>query len=122
MTSYLEIEDALRVVNRLGFHVRDAGLLASALARPATRVLGADVYPLLPMKAAAVLESVARFHALLDGNKRTAWTLMALTLWINGHKHNFTADQGFDLVLGVASGEISLEQSAALVSDHMVAR
>lgn len=122
MTSYLEIEDAQRVVNRLGFHVRDAGLLASALARPATTVLGADVYPLLPMKAAAVLESVARFHPLLDGIKRTAWTLMALTLWINGYKHNFTADQGFDLVLGVASGEISLEQSAALVSDHMVAR
>lgn len=74
------------------------------------------------MKAAAVLESVARFHPLIDGNKRTAWTLMVLMLWINGYKHDFTADQGFDLVLGVASGEIILKQSAALVSVHMVAR
>lgn len=122
MTSYLEIEDALRVVDRLGFHVRDIGLLASALARPATTVLGADVYPLLPMKAAAVLESVARFQPLIDGNKRTAWALMALMLWINGYRHDFTADQGFDLVLGVASGEIILKQSAALVSVHIVAR
>ena len=104
MTAYLEIEDALQVVDRYGFQIRDVGLLASALTRPATTVRGAEAYPELAVKAAALLESVARFHPLLDGNKRTAWTIMVLLLWINGYRHNFTTDEGFRLVVGVAAG------------------
>ncbi|WP_026554395.1 type II toxin-antitoxin system death-on-curing family toxin [Arthrobacter sp. 35W] len=122
MSSYLEIEDALQVVDRYGFHIRDIGLLASALARPATTVMGVEAYPQLPMKAAALLESVARFHPLIDGNKRTAWTLMALMLWINGHRHNFTTDEGFDLVVGVAAGNVTLERSAAMIAAHLIPR
>lgn len=122
MTAYLDIEDALHVVDRYGFHIRDVGLLASALARPATTVMGAEAYPGLAEKAAALLESVARFHPLIDGNKRTAWTLMVLLLWINGFKHDFTTNQGFDLVVGVAAGAIGLEDSAAEINQHMVAR
>jgi death-on-curing protein len=106
VTSYLNIEDALQVVDRYGFHIRDVGLLASALARPATTVMGAEAYPELAVKAAALLESVARFHPLIDGNKRTAWTLTVLLLWINGYRHSFTTDEGFDLVVGVAGGTI----------------
>lgn len=59
MTAYLDIEDALQVVDRYGFHIRDVGLLASALARPATTVMGTEAYPELAVKAAALLESVA---------------------------------------------------------------
>ncbi|MDQ0029039.1 hypothetical protein [Arthrobacter bambusae] len=44
MTAYLDIEDALQVVARYGFHVRDVGMLAAALIRPATTVKGADAY------------------------------------------------------------------------------
>lgn len=36
MTRYLTFEDILRQVERLGFVVRDPGLLASAIGRPAT--------------------------------------------------------------------------------------
>lgn len=122
MTAYLEIEDALQVVDRYGFHIRDIGLLASVLARPATTVLGAEAYPQLPVKAAALLDSVARFHALIDGNKRTAWTLMVLMLWINGYRHDFTTDAAFDLVVGVAAGDVSLEVSAGLIATHLVRR
>lgn len=122
MSSYLEIEDALQVIDRYGFHIRDIGLLASALARPATTVMGTEAYPQLPMKAAALLESVACFHPLIDGNKRTAWTLMVLMFWINGHRHDFTADEGFDLVVGVAAGSIELQECASLISKHMVPR
>jgi len=122
VTAYLEIEDALQVVDRYGFHIRDIGLLASVLARPATTVLGAEAYPQLPVKAAALLDSVARFHALIDGNKRTAWTLMVLMLWINGYRHDFTTDAAFDLVVGVAAGDVSLEVSAGLIATHLVRR
>ena len=37
MSSCLEIEDALQVIDRYGFQMRDVGLLASALARPQRR-------------------------------------------------------------------------------------
>jgi death-on-curing protein len=122
VTAHLDIEDALQVVDRYGFHIRDVGLLASALARPATTVMGTDAYPDLGLKAAALLESVARFHPLLDGNKRTAWTLMVLLLWINGYRHDFTTAEGFDLVVGVAAGSIELQDSAAVISRHLVPR
>jgi death-on-curing protein len=122
VTAYLDIKDALQVVDRYGFHIRDVGLLGSALARPATTVMGAEAYPELAVKAAALLESVARFHPLIDGNKRTAWTLMVLLLWINGYRHDFTTDEGFDLVVGVAAGTIDLMDSAAEISSHLVPR
>jgi death-on-curing protein len=122
VTAYLEIEDALQVVERYGFHIRDIGLLASALARPATAVMGVDAYPQLAMKAAALLESVARFRPLIDGNKRTAWTLMVLMLWIDGRRHDFSSDEAFDLVVGVAAGDLLLEDSAGMIASHLVKR
>lgn len=122
MSSYLEIEDALQVIDRYGFHIRDIGLLASALARPGTTVMGTEAYPQLAMKAAALLESVARFHPLIDGNKRTAWTLMVLMLWINGYRHDFSTDEGFDLVVDMEAGKLELQDCATLISKHMVPR
>ncbi|MGI8653311.1 MAG: Fic family protein [Geodermatophilaceae bacterium] len=47
--------------------VRDAGLLESAVARPMTFVFGTDAYPWFAEKAAALMHSLARNHALLDG-------------------------------------------------------
>jgi death-on-curing protein len=122
MTAYLDIEDALQVIDRYGFHIRDIGLLASALARPATTVMGTEAYPGLALKAATVLESVPRFHPLTDGNKRTGWTLMVLTLWINGYRHDFSTDQAFNLILGVAAGSIELQDCATTISDHLIPR
>jgi death-on-curing protein len=52
---YLEMEDALQIVDRYGIHIGDIGLLASALARPATTVMGVEAYPQLAMKAAALM-------------------------------------------------------------------
>jgi death-on-curing protein len=53
---------------------------------------------------AALLEFVARFHSLIDGNMRTAWALMVLLPWVNGYMHSFSTEEGFDLLLGVAAG------------------
>jgi len=82
--------------------------------------MGAEAYPELAVKAAALLESVAQFRPLIDGNKRTAWTLMVLLLWINRYRHDFTTDEGFDLVVGVTEGSIDLLDSAAEISGHLV--
>ena len=47
MTFYLDLEDALEQVKFLGLHVKDIGLLDSALSRPKTTVFGEDAYPVL---------------------------------------------------------------------------
>ena len=120
MTEYLTLEDGLLIVDRLGFHVRDAGLLASALARPAASLFGDDAYGTIDRKASALLESLARNRPLFDGNKRTAWTTFVAFLWINGWKHNFATDDAFDLVVGVASGEIDLDESERRIRAHRI--
>lgn len=122
MTRYLHIEDALLAVDRLGFHARDAGLLASALARPATVIGGHDAYPTLEEKAAALLESVVRNHPLIDGNKRTAWTLMVLFFWINGRRLEMGVDDAFDLVVGLADGRVGLAAAADAIRQAIQSR
>lgn len=118
MTEYLTLEDGLQIVGRLGFHVRDVGLLGSALARPATSLFGDDAYQSIDRKAAALLESLTRNHPLFDGNKRTAWTTFVAFLWINGWQHTFSTDEAFDLVIGVASGRLDLDESERRIFTH----
>ncbi|MFF7362491.1 type II toxin-antitoxin system death-on-curing family toxin [Streptomyces sp. NPDC008125] len=79
-----EILAIARAVNGTEHSVRDLGLLVSAIERPRTDVFGAELYPTLHEKAAALLHSVARNHALIDGNKRTAWLAMRVFLRLNG--------------------------------------
>jgi death-on-curing protein len=122
VTRFLELDDALQVVRRYGFHVRDGGLLASALARPSASMFGTDAYGTLDRKAAALLESLLRNHPLVDGNKRTGWTLMVLFLWINGHAHDFTADEGFELVIGVAEARIDLDEAERRITAKRILR
>ena len=122
MTEFLTLDDALHISSRLGFHIRDAGLLASALARPATTLFGDDAYPSLSLKAAALLESVVRNHPFVDGNKRSGWTLAVTFLWVNGYRHDMTADEGFDLVVGVAEGRVDLESSGRTWEAHLIPR
>lgn len=47
---------------------------------------------------------------------------MVLTLWINGYRHDFSTNEAFDLVLGVAAGNIELRDCATVVSAHLVPR
>src|SRR5258708_13405805 len=72
---YLTLPELLHIAKRvLGSDppVRDIGLLESAVARPQATAFGADAYSDLDSKAAALLHSLARNHALVDGNKRLA--------------------------------------------------
>ncbi|MCV7101075.1 type II toxin-antitoxin system death-on-curing family toxin [Mycobacterium palustre] len=87
--------------------VGDYGVLESALARPRASVFGADAYPNLHHKAAALLHSLARNHALVDGDKRLAWTACRTFLAINGEWIRAPEDDRFDLVIQVATGALA---------------
>jgi death-on-curing protein len=117
MTDYLDLEDLLEIAREAvgrDVVVRDYGLLESALARPRASVFGQDAYPNLHLKAAALLHSLARNHALVDGNKRLAWTACRTFLAINAQWIGAPEDERFDFVIGVATGAMSdLDEIAA---------
>lgn len=106
MITYLEFDDLLALINRGGLTVGDYGLLESALARPQATVFGEDAYPTLHEKAAALFQSLATNHALLDGNKRTSLAALELFYELNGFRVSASDDELFDLVISVASGQL----------------
>jgi death on curing protein len=117
VTEYLDADDLLTIAQYAiagAVAVRDHGLLASAVARPQASAFGADAYPELHLKAAALLHSLARNHPLVDGNKRLAWLATYVFLEINGHPPFASQDDVFDLVMAVAAGTLDdLEKIAA---------
>ncbi|MFF0493306.1 type II toxin-antitoxin system death-on-curing family toxin [Nocardia sp. NPDC004068] len=111
MMEYLTLQELLNLAERLGTpDVRDYGLLDSALARPQTSVFGQDAYPDVWLKAAALMESLARNHALVDGNKRLAWYATWVFLQLNGHRldTNFDVDEAERVVLAVCQGRLDV--------------
>ncbi len=107
MTDYLGLDDLLDIARAAvgsGVMVGDYGLLESALARPRASVFGQDAYPGLHLKAAALLHSLARNHALVDGNKRLAWTACRTFLAVNGQGISAPEDDRFEFVIQVATG------------------
>jgi death-on-curing protein len=109
VTRHLTTEQALRIARRAvggPIHVRDLGLLDAAVHRPQASVLGQDAYPDLLTKGAALLHSLARNHPLVDGNKRLAWLATYVFCAKNGVELEPADEDAYDLVVGVAAGEI----------------
>ena len=106
---FLDLEDLLHVAERaIGapVEVRDIGLLESAAARPRASAFGADAYPTLHDKAAALLHSIVRNHALVDGNQRLGLAAIIAFYGLNGRRLTMTNDEAYDLVMAVAVGEV----------------
>ena len=111
---YLDIEDVLELVRALGVApVRDIGLLDSAVARPRSSAFGVDAYPTLELKAAALLHSIARNHALVDGNQPLAWLATVVFLDLNRHAADLDDQAAFDLVMEAAQGNVEVDEIAA---------
>ncbi|UZJ26075.1 Fic family protein [Rhodococcus antarcticus] len=89
MTYFLTLEDvtelgiALMAEEDTDFLIADAGLLDSALMRPQASVFGEPAYPTVLVQAAALMHSLTRNHALVDGNKRMEWAATKLFLRFN---------------------------------------
>ncbi len=106
---FLELDELLYVATRtLGTEpqVRDVGLLESALARPQASAFGEDAYSTIHQKAAALLHSLARNHALIDGNERLALAATLAFYGVNEMRLTLTNDQAYELVIDVAAGSV----------------
>ncbi len=112
---YLSVEDLLEIAAGVMDQVaiRDVGLLAAAAGRPQVTVFGDDAYPTFTDKAAALLHSLVRNHALVDGNKRLAWSATRVFCLLNGHDLTYTVDDAEDLMISAASGQLDVPDIAA---------
>jgi death on curing protein len=109
VTRYLTTEQTLRIARvAVGgpIAVRDVGLLDAAVHRPRASVLGQDAYPDLLTKAAALMQSLARNHPLVDGNKRLAWLATYVFCAKNDVELDPADDDAYDLVIAVATGAV----------------
>jgi death-on-curing protein len=99
-TVFPTLEEALhlhrRLLERFGGlpGARDPGLLESALARPRS-----GYYESLSAQAAALMQSLARNHAFVDGNKRMAFAMTAVFLRLNGYLLKVTADEAEEFLV-----------------------
>ena len=111
MTGYLTLTEVLamhadRIEHYGGSHgVRDAGLLEAALYRPQT-----GYYADLIEEAAALWESLAQNHPLIDGDKRTAFAATYTFLAINRAQLTVDAEDAHIFILGLhEAGTFKLE-------------
>jgi death-on-curing protein len=118
---YLSVDDLLQIAAAVIKEptVRDAGLLDSAAARPRATVFGVDAYPDFADKAAALMHSLARNRALVDGNRRLAWAATRIFCLLNGRDLVFTIDDAEAIVLAVAAGQLDVPDLVALLDRHI---
>lgn len=118
---YLSTEDLIEIAVGLldKVTIRDHGLLASAAGRPQSSAFGEDAYPTFVGKAAALMHSLARNRALVDGNKRLAWGSTRVFCLLNGHDLTVTVDEAEQLVYAVARGDLEVPELAAEIRDHL---
>ena len=123
---YLTYADLLHIAERATNTqplVRDAGLLEGATARPQMSAFGADAYPTLNEKAAALIHSIARNHALVDGNKRLALAAGLAFLGVNGRRLTASNDEAYDFIIAIATGALDdIAPIAAWLEEHSSAR
>jgi death-on-curing protein len=93
--------------------IRDLELLEAAAARPESSVFGADAYPTLRLKVAALMHSLMRNHPFADGNKRTATVAAILMFRVNGARVVWHQPDALPVIVDAAEGRITLETLAA---------
>lgn len=122
MTRYLDVEDVLQILERLGLRengVQEGGLLVSALARPRAQLDGVDVYASLALKAAALMTSLATSQCLGRDNLRLAWVLTRLFCAGNGAPLVAPEDSAVQTVREVHSGSLALPDLAERLGSWM---
>ena len=114
---FLDLQDLIEIGKSLisDFRIRDEGLLESAAMRPQTTIYGEDAYPTFEEKVASLIHSLARNHALIDGNKRIAGSAGRIFCLMNGRDLNMPIDDAEKMILDIAKGVIEVADIAVLL-------
>lgn len=99
--------------------VHDEALLESALARPKNLAHYGD--PEVAAPAASYAHGLAKNHAFIDGNKRTAFVAAELFLALNSHGRLADDTECVLTMLALASGDLDEPGFAGWLREHIVA-
>jgi death-on-curing protein len=99
--------------------LRDGALLESALARPQQLHAYGSPAPDLADLAAALAYGLARNHAFVDGNKRTAHVAYRTFLTLNGAELVETDEEKYVQMLALAEGKIAEADFAAWLRERL---
>ncbi len=118
---YLTVEDLVEVAAGVlaDVAIRDLGLLPAAAGRPQASVIGRDAYETFAEKAAALMHSLARHHALVDGNERLAWAATRVFCLLNGRDLAYAIDDAESLVQAVAAGDVHIRDLVRSIDTHL---
>jgi death-on-curing protein len=100
--------------------IRDAGLLASALARPKNLFAYSNPKPDVSALAASYAFGIARNHPFVDGNKRTAFVVCRTFLRLNGQDVDATESEKYLEFIGLAEGTIGEEELAEWIRSRLI--
>lgn len=124
MTRYLSLEEVL-VLHEIILRetsgapgIRDLGLLHAAIERPKATFGGAELYPTLAVKAAALLHSLVLNHPFVDANKRSATVAMIEFLGLNRRRVTFSPETLYAFVMWVAEKKPSVPEIAKRLTRH----
>ena len=113
---YLALNEALELHRQIiaqsggAVGILNLGALESALAQPRMTFGGEELYPSIVEKASALGYSLVQNHPFVDGNKRTGHAVMEVFLVLNGFEIRAAVDEQEQVVLRVASGEMSRDE------------
>ena len=125
---YVSVEDVLAISGEVlgvdsvnAVHSAKVALVESAVARPASGFGGQEFYPTVAAKAATLMFGLARNHALLDGNKRTALLSTLMFLDKNGYTLPLLdVNEALQLMVGVAAGGFSVGALTEWISGRLL--
>jgi death on curing protein len=101
--------------------LRDENMLESALARPINQFHYDNDVDIARL-AAAYAFGIARNHPFVDGNKRAAFLAIGLFLGKNGYTLEAEQADATRTILALAAGDVTEDQLATWIRDHMVPR
>ncbi len=98
--------------------VLDLRAIDSAVAQPQMTFGGADFYPTVIDKAAALGFSLIKNHGFDDGNKRIGYMAVRMFLRMNKHDLTGTVDEKAAVIFALAASEIGREEFTEWVRAH----
>lgn len=103
-----------------GHHVREGGPLQNALHVVGGPIFGVDQFPTLEEKACKIAHAIATGHVFIDGNKKTAASVLDLVLNLNGSSLEVGEDELVALMYDLAENKLTFEQFVEWTRQRMV--
>ena len=121
---YLSLSEILELHERVvsssgGSHgIRDIKSLESSINQPRQTFNQNDLYPDIVSKAAALCFFLINNHPFTDGNKRIGHAAMETFLILNGYEITAGVDEQEQIMLELASGNITLQNFTAWLNNN----